>query len=125
MVHSLTYSALAQSSLLVGDIERQVEHSTLTADAIPPRTDIPCPKFDSTLNLIMEDQNIYEKMEYGPAPESAAPALDWLAQHQQAVRSFVDGGAGTSPEVWHSVNSINRRQLKCAWPPPLRRLRRC
>lgn len=54
----------------------------------------------------MKVKNIYEKMEYGPAPESAAPALDWLAQHNKQFNLFMDGG-------WHKpgggkyFNSIN------------------
>ncbi len=54
----------------------------------------------------MKVKSIYEKMEYGPAPESAAPALDWLAQHNKQFNLFMDGG-------WHKpgggkyFNSIN------------------
>ncbi|HQQ98719.1 MAG TPA: aldehyde dehydrogenase family protein [Cyclobacteriaceae bacterium] len=54
----------------------------------------------------MKVKSIYEKMEYGPAPESAAPALDWLAQHNKQFNLFIDGG-------WHKpgggkyFNSIN------------------
>ena len=34
---------------------------------------------------------IFETMEYGPAPESAAPALEWIAQHKGAFGLFVAG----------------------------------
>src|SRR5262249_62266795 len=30
----------------------------------------------------MNVMNIFETMEYGPAPEAATPALDWLKAHQ-------------------------------------------
>ena len=35
---------------------------------------------------------IFETMEYGPAPESDAPALAWLERHQATFGHFVNGG---------------------------------
>jgi aldehyde dehydrogenase (NAD+) len=34
---------------------------------------------------------IFETMEYGPAPESAAPAVAWLDEHQRRFGLFIDG----------------------------------
>ena len=34
---------------------------------------------------------IFETMEYGPAPESSAPALDWIARHGGEFSHFVGG----------------------------------
>ncbi len=39
---------------------------------------------------------LFETMEYGPAPESDAPARTWLAQHDGAFGHFI-GGAWTKP----------------------------
>ena len=39
---------------------------------------------------------IFETMEYGPAPESDAPARRWLAQHERTFGHFI-GGAWTEP----------------------------
>jgi aldehyde dehydrogenase (NAD+) len=47
---------------------------------------------------------IFERMEYGPAPESAGEALRWIEEHQPVTRLFIDGkwvesDAGESFEV--------------------------
>jgi aldehyde dehydrogenase (NAD+) len=34
---------------------------------------------------------IFETLEYGPAPESAAPAMEWLAARQRRFGLFIDG----------------------------------
>src|ERR1700722_9398951 len=34
---------------------------------------------------------IFETMEYGPAPESAATAKEWLAQHKSTFGHFING----------------------------------
>jgi aldehyde dehydrogenase (NAD+) len=39
---------------------------------------------------------IFETLEYGPAPEGPQPALDWLAAHGNAFGHFIDG-AWTKP----------------------------
>src|SRR5438067_2394510 len=35
--------------------------------------------------------DIFETMEYGPAPESAGPALEWIEQRGRRFGLFVDG----------------------------------
>lgn len=49
---------------------------------------------------------IFESMEYGPAPESAEQALRWIDEHQPATRLFVggewvDAASGESFEVFN------------------------
>ncbi|MCF6170076.1 MAG: aldehyde dehydrogenase family protein [Bacteroidales bacterium] len=39
----------------------------------------------------MEIKKIFDNMEYGPAPESPAPALDWLKMHRGKFRLFING----------------------------------
>ena len=34
---------------------------------------------------------IFETLEYGPAPESPAPAIQWLDAHDRAFGHFIDG----------------------------------
>ncbi|MEM8963299.1 MAG: aldehyde dehydrogenase family protein [Acidobacteriota bacterium] len=45
----------------------------------------------------MTVKEAFTTMSYGPAPESAAPAEDWLRQHDGRFGVFVDGG-------WHAVD---------------------
>lgn len=39
----------------------------------------------------MEIKEIVENMEYGPAPESASAAFDWLKNHKNKFNLFIDG----------------------------------
>ena len=62
--------------------------------------------------------DIFETMEYGPAPEAATPALDWLKQHQPfglfinnqwvkpASGQYIDSinPATGKPELLHTLN---------------------
>ena len=34
---------------------------------------------------------IFESMDYGPAPEADKPALEWLARHREGFGHFIDG----------------------------------
>lgn len=61
----------------------------------------------------MKVKSIYEKMEYGPAPESATPALEWLAQHNKQFNLFIDGswyrpGGG---KYFNTINPSNKSVL--------------
>ena len=47
---------------------------------------------------------IFETLDYGPAPESAAPAIEWLDAHGRNFGHFIDG-AWTSPAA--SLSSDN------------------
>jgi aldehyde dehydrogenase (NAD+) len=56
---------------------------------------------------------IFETMSYGPAPESAQPAADWLDAHRPHLRLFI-GGAWREPssgEYFESVNPATNRPL--------------
>ena len=39
----------------------------------------------------MKVAEIFESLDYGPAPESAAPAIAWLDAHGRRFGHFVDG----------------------------------
>jgi aldehyde dehydrogenase (NAD+) len=39
----------------------------------------------------MSIAEIFETMEYGPAPESASPAVRWLEERGRSARMYVDG----------------------------------
>ncbi|MFN3938552.1 MAG: aldehyde dehydrogenase family protein [Gemmobacter sp.] len=46
----------------------------------------------------MTVRDIFERMDYGPAPESPAPALDWIARHGGRFGHWIDG-AFTEPGI--------------------------
>jgi aldehyde dehydrogenase (NAD+) len=54
---------------------------------------------------------IFETLEYGPAPETAQPALDWLAAHGNAFGHFIDGKWTASGETFVSTNPANGKLL--------------
>src|SRR5262245_57291968 len=49
---------------------------------------------------------IFETMEYGPAPESANLAQEWLDAHERRFGMFVDG-VWTEPEESRLFDSVN------------------
>ncbi len=61
----------------------------------------------------MSVAEIFETMEYGPAPESAAPAQAWLESRGRRFGMFIDG-AWTVPDdsrLFESINPANRQVL--------------
>ena len=61
----------------------------------------------------MKVAEIFESLEYGPAPESASPALEWLARHERRFTLFV-GGRWLEPrsgEFFDTVNPATGRPL--------------
>ena len=50
---------------------------------------------------------IFETMEYGPAPESAAPALDWIKQHDNGRFGHFIGGQWVAPVEGAYFETIN------------------
>src|SRR4051812_10636722 len=56
---------------------------------------------------------IFESMEYGPAPESAAEALRWIEEHQPATRLFIGGRWIESErgETFEVVNPATGKRL--------------
>ncbi|MGH7643944.1 MAG: aldehyde dehydrogenase family protein, partial [Gemmatimonadales bacterium] len=49
---------------------------------------------------------VFETMEYGPAPESAAPALEWIKAHGGELGLFI-GGRWVPPETGQTFETIN------------------
>jgi aldehyde dehydrogenase (NAD+) len=49
---------------------------------------------------------VFETMEYGPAPESAQPAVDWLEAHGRTFGHFIDG-VFTDPASGDSFETLN------------------
>ena len=49
---------------------------------------------------------IFETMEYGPAPESAKPAQEWLDAHDRQFGMFIDG-AWTELDESRLFESVN------------------
>ncbi|HEX8904327.1 MAG TPA: aldehyde dehydrogenase family protein, partial [Longimicrobiaceae bacterium] len=61
----------------------------------------------------MSIAEIFETLEYGPAPESASPAVRWLEERGRTMRIYVDGqwrDPGTD-EWFDSINPANRQTL--------------
>ncbi|HEY1017222.1 MAG TPA: aldehyde dehydrogenase family protein [Herpetosiphonaceae bacterium] len=54
----------------------------------------------------MDLATLFETMEYGPAPESAKPAQEWLEAHQRRFGLFIDG-AWTEPAEDRLFESVN------------------
>ena len=51
---------------------------------------------------------IFESMDYGPAPEAASPALAWIAGHEGRFGHFV-GGEWVQPSGGEWFDSMTRR----------------
>ncbi|MBI3981380.1 MAG: aldehyde dehydrogenase family protein, partial [Gemmatimonadetes bacterium] len=49
---------------------------------------------------------LFETMEYGPAPESASPALEWLERHGKSFGLFI-GGRWVEPESGDRFETVN------------------
>ena len=60
------------------------------------------------MNKIAE---IFESLDYGPAPESPQPALDWLASHGKRFGHFIDGKWTAPGETFASSNPANGEAL--------------
>ncbi|MCD7058858.1 aldehyde dehydrogenase family protein [Pelagibacterium xiamenense] len=54
---------------------------------------------------------IFETLDYGPAPESAAPALDWLDRHKRKFGHFIDGAFTKPSNTFASTNPANGEEL--------------
>jgi aldehyde dehydrogenase (NAD+) len=51
-------------------------------------------------------QRVFDTMEYGPAPESDAPAIAWLDKHHRKLANFIDGRF-VAPEAGKYFATIN------------------
>jgi len=54
---------------------------------------------------------IFETLEYGPAPESPQPALDWLASHGGKFGHYIDGKWTAPGKTFASENPANGKVL--------------
>ncbi|MFL5580806.1 MAG: aldehyde dehydrogenase family protein [Gemmatimonadaceae bacterium] len=54
---------------------------------------------------------IFESMEYGPAPESDKPALEWLARHEGGFGHFVNGRWTKAGETFDVFNPASKQVL--------------
>ena len=54
---------------------------------------------------------LFETMAWGPAPEAATPALEWLDRHQRHFGHFIDGSFVPSESLFDTVNPANRQPL--------------
>ncbi|QMV03918.1 aldehyde dehydrogenase family protein [Devosia sp. D6-9] len=54
---------------------------------------------------------IFETLEYGPAPESAQPALDWLKAHDGIFGHFINGAWTRPGKTFSSDNPANGQSL--------------
>ena len=61
----------------------------------------------------MSIAEIFETMEYGPAPESASPAVRWLDEHGRRFGHFIDGEwrEPAEGEWFDSINPANNQPL--------------
>lgn len=54
---------------------------------------------------------IFESLEYGPAPEAPGPAFDWLAAHGKRFGHFIDGDFTKPGKTFASTNPANGEKL--------------
>ena len=59
----------------------------------------------------MKVAEIFETMEYGPAPEAAGPALEWLDSHGRLFGHFIGGAFAPGHEHFDSVNPATGQNL--------------
>jgi aldehyde dehydrogenase (NAD+) len=59
----------------------------------------------------MKVAEIFETMEYGPAPEAASPAVAWLERHERTFGHFIGGVFVPGRDHFDSVNPANGQKL--------------
>ena len=59
----------------------------------------------------MSIAEIFQTLEYGPAPESSAPAFSWLDAHQRRFGHYIDGAWRPADSHFESTNPANRELL--------------
>lgn len=57
--------------------------------------------------------DLFETMDYGPAPEAATPAIDWLERHQRRFTLFIDGRwvEPQSNQFFETINPAHKQTL--------------
>ncbi len=56
-------------------------------------------------------REIFETMEYGPAPEADAPAREWLASHEGRFGHFIDGAWTTPAQTFEVINPASGQRI--------------
>jgi aldehyde dehydrogenase (NAD+) len=59
----------------------------------------------------MTIKEIFDSMAYGPAPESAAEALAWIAKHSASFGHFIDGSFTAPGETFTTSNPATGKPL--------------
>jgi len=59
----------------------------------------------------MRVAEIFETMEYGPAPEAAGPAVEWLERHGRSFGHFIGGAFVPGREHFDSINPATGQKL--------------
>lgn len=59
----------------------------------------------------MTVRDIFDSMDYGPAPESATEALAWIAGHQGRFGHWIDGGWTAAGETFATMNPATGKVL--------------
>src|SRR3990170_3282628 len=63
---------------------------------------------ETKLNKIAQ---IFETLEYGPAPEAPQPALDWLATHGSKFGHYINGAWTKPGRLFSSDNPATGKSL--------------
>ncbi|MCV6594707.1 MAG: aldehyde dehydrogenase family protein, partial [Silicimonas sp.] len=59
----------------------------------------------------MNIRDAFDTMDYGPAPEDAGPALDWLKTHEKGFGHFIGGGWTKPAKLFASKNPATGKAL--------------
>src|SRR5438067_555746 len=54
---------------------------------------------------------IFQSMEYGPAPESDKEALAWLGKHERVFGHYIDGAWTEPGQLFEVVNPATSKQI--------------
>lgn len=54
---------------------------------------------------------IFESMDYGPAPEADAPARGWITAHEGKMPLFINGRFVPGSEHFESINPADGKPL--------------
>ena len=65
----------------------------------------------------MSMKSLFETLEYGPAPESATAALDWIRAHDGAFQLCIDGAWATAADG--ASFEVMERLMACGFAPDI------
>src|SRR5690554_4477845 len=63
------------------------------------------------LKIMSKVAEIFETLDYGPAPEAAGPALDWLDGHGRTFGHFINGAFTKPGKTFASINPASSETL--------------